>query len=332
MRPTDAMKVPSPHDLIVCVLPAQSSVRHFVLAAAAHVLVLCGAADAQSVPAAPSLSVWNALHLTHHTLPDATVTLERSADLDLWSVAGEPVYGSGESHSLLVPAGDESSGFLRLRTEVRPVIGKSRWDLQGSRLLLNSEKEVRLLTFGESGAGTAATAGSLTVFGWQWIRSGNDEGQLTLTMPDGLEETIEFQFTAANAGAYVSRRSRNGLPAGAAAGVFRDEPSSQLAASTPGSPGEASLVLSGTGRPICVSLSASGTAVVPDSTGEREFSASYEPTGEHTAVVTLSCDDGSVEAFTLTFTGPSCGSCTTHSTLEGRVRRTGSASFTIAPR
>jgi hypothetical protein len=326
------MKVPSPHDLIVGVLRAQSIVRHFVLAAAAHVLVLCGAADAQSVPAAPPLSVWNAVHLAHGTLPDTTVTLERSEALGLWSVAGEPVYGNGEELSLFVPAGNDSAGFIRLRTEVRPVVGKSRWDLDGARLLLNSEQEVRLLTFGKSGEGTAASTGSLTVFAWQWSRTGHDSGRLTLTMPDGLVETVEFQFTAANAGAYVSRKSRNGLPAGANSGVFRDEPSSLLGPTAPGSPGDASLVISGTGRAVCVSLAASGTAVVTNATGEREFSASYESTGEDTATVTLSCEDGSVEEFALTFTGPSCGRCVTHSTLAGRLRRAGSASFTIAPR
>jgi len=326
------MKVSPLHDLIVCVLPSQSIVRHIVLAAAAHVLVLCGAASAQSVPAAPPLFISPAVEITHGTALKSTVTLEHSGDLQLWQAAGVPVFGGGGEWTRFIATGPEAQGFFRLKTETRPDTGLSRWDLAGSRLLLTDGPSAKILTFSDGDSGLAVTAEAHTAFTWQWMRDGRDTGRVTLAWPDGLTETVELTFTAANAGAFTATRSRDGLPAGVAAGVFRDETARGLDATAPSSPGNAVLVLSNTGRPLRITLSEAGTAHVSNPSGEREFTVSYSLTGQTSATVMLSCQDGDVEFYSLQFTGPACGRYEMNSRRDGKLRRAGSGSFTIAPR
>ncbi len=326
------MKVPPLQDLIVCVIPPQSIVRHIVLAAAAHVLVLCGAASAQSVPAAPPLNLWNAVEVKHGVLPNGSVLLEQSPDLALWEAAGSPAFGETGEITRFVSAGASPQAYFRLKTTVRPADGFGRWDLTGSRLLLNTAREVRLLTFDGNAAGTAQSAEEQTSFTWRWLRTGTRTGRLAVTWPGGLEESLELDFSASNAGAFTSRRSRNGLPAGADAGVFRDAESTGLAVSVPESPGDCTLVLSNTGRPVSVSLSASGTASLSIPGGAQEYSVNYSVTGGGSAEVWLSCESGALEIYRLTFSGPGCGEYEMSSHLNGGLRRAGGGSFTIAPR
>ncbi len=325
------MKVPPPQNLIVRAIPPQSIARHFVLAAAAVVLVLCGAASAQSAPAAPPLSLWNAVEISRETAADATATLEHSPDLQLWQSVAAPVYGGGEL-TLLAPAGAEAQGFYRLKIETRPSGGDSRWDMTGARLLYNTAVGVRSLSLGENGAGIMDAATGQMTFTWEWLRTGRDTGLLTTTWPDGVVETTEMEFTELNAGAFTSERMKEGVPAGAVCGSFRDEASAALAVAVPVAPGDATIVLAGTGRPVSVVLSAAGTARISSPSGARDFSASYVLTGAATAELSLSCEDGSTESGTLTFTGPACGSFEMHSKLNGRLRRSGGGAFTIATR
>src|SRR5687767_12893967 len=108
------MNVPPFNKLIVCVTPPQTIVRQCVLAAVSYVSVLCGAANAQLAPAAPPLTLWNAVELAHGTQAGKTYVLEYSNDLALWTTVSPPLYGSGEEAVQFLPGGPGTESFYRL--------------------------------------------------------------------------------------------------------------------------------------------------------------------------------------------------------------------------
>ena len=327
------MKVPPLQNLIVCAIPAQSIVRHFVLAAAAHVFVLCGAASAQSAPVAPPLTLWNAVAVTHVTAAETTGTLEHSADLTLWQVAGDAVYGDGESLTQLIPtAGQGDTGFFRVKTETRPAVGDARWTLTGTRLLVNTKTGAQFLTFSANGAGTANDGTAVRSFTWDWQRTGRNTGSAVITWPDGLSATMALEFKSGSAGVFISELTRDGVPAGVVGGTFRDEEGGSLTATAPAVPGDADLVLAGTGRAQRINLAAVGTAVITGPAGPRSFSAAWALTDARHATLSLSCQDGTTEVCELACTGPACGTYTLTVEMNGRLRRSAEGVFTIAPR
>src|SRR5262245_27131302 len=118
------MTVPPLPNLIVRASPPQTSVRQSVLAAASLALALCGAASAQSVPAAPPLSLLDAIELTYGTGPGRTYLIEQASDLQLWSAVSPEVFGDGEWTSQLLPAPSGSASmFFRLKERLSPVTG-----------------------------------------------------------------------------------------------------------------------------------------------------------------------------------------------------------------
>src|SRR6185503_13755299 len=108
-----------------------------VLAAVSYVSVLCGAANAQLAPAAPPLTLWNAVGLSHATEVEKTYILEHSSDLGLWTATGPAVYGNGEDAVQFLPADAEPQGYYRLKVNTLPEEGKSRWSMSGCRMVFN---------------------------------------------------------------------------------------------------------------------------------------------------------------------------------------------------
>lgn len=324
------MKVPSLQTLIVRALPSQSMSRHFVLAAAAHVTVLCGAASAQSAPAAPPLSLWNAVSITHSVPAETVAVVEHSAHLSLWHAAGAEVFGDGEPVLEFAPAAAAGQGFYRVKLETRPAAGKARWGLAGTRLLVNSSRGIRFLNFAAGGSGTETAGTTETAFTWEWRRTGRDEGLLTITLPKGKVEMMTLEFSAANAGVWTTDRLDNGAPAGAEKGTFRDETDSAVTPAAPEFPGSATVTFAGPGRKQCIRL-AETSAHISSPAGGRDYAVMYSRTAPASATLLLSCQDGAVENCTLTFTGPACGVFEQVSELQGGLRRITSGAFTIAP-
>ena len=324
------MKVPPLQNSIVCAIPSQTIVRQSVLAAVSVLSVLCGAASAQSAPAAPPLTLFSAVEVSHSTKLNRTYSLEHSTDLGSWTVIADPVFGDSEVASHLIP-GSAGSGFYRLKVESYPVAGKSRWSLAGSRMVLNTARGNRHVAFEQPRAGSMTTATGVTTFTWDWQRDGLDSGVTTLISPDGSVETLTMQFTGLNAGVYSSQRSVNGLPAGTAAGTFRDEADPSLAVSVPAILGDSLITISGTGRAVGVKVRADGTAGISSPAGGATYDCNYAVTGPATAELMMTCSNGARQSWSLTFTGPACGNCTWQTSLNGVLRRESSGSFTIAP-
>jgi hypothetical protein len=326
------MNVPPLQNLIVCAYNPQTIVRHFVLAAVAYASVLCGAARAQSAPAAPPLSLWPGVELSYTVAGDAVATLESSSDLSLWKTVSGADYGGEVIQYVAVT---EPNGYYRLRLETRAAGGKSRWLLTNSRLVMNSASGPEAVTFMEGGSGSrqSATGPGMQLFTWEWQRTGRDIGSAVLTLPDGTVETVDLQFTSQNAGVYTIERSLEGVPLGAVSGTFRDDSNSpaSLEVSVPQQPGEALLTLSGTGRPLRIELDSTGNASVSSPAGPRNYTATYTLTGDTTAELVLSCQDGFVELCDLRFTGPACGTYTLRLEESGVLRRSAAGAFTISP-
>lgn len=329
------MKVLPLHNLIVCAIPPQTIVRQCVLAAVAYVSVLCGAARVQSAPAAPPLTLWNAVELSHGTDQDETYILEHSTDLSLWTAIGGPVYGDGDQAGHLVSAfnTNAASGFYRLKVNTRPPEGKSRWSMDGCRMLLNTSGGACVMTFGSDATGSmmAADAG-LAAFTWDWQRTGLDTGRATVTWPGGIVETMDLQFTGEHAGVFSSRKTAEGLFAGAASGTFRDDAAASLAQSAPSSLTNVLLTVSGTGRATGIEVNAFGNAMISGPAGPAGFACSYTRRSAAEAEMILTNEEGTTETWLLTFTGPACGTCAGTTERNGILRRTASGNFTIAPR
>jgi len=325
------MNVPPLHKLIVCVIPPQTIVRQCVLAAVSYVSVLCGAANAQLAPAAPPLTLWNAVELSHGTQAGKTYVLEQSSDLSLWTAVGPEVYGSGEETVQFLAAGPAPEGFYRLKVNTLPEAGKSRWSMTGCRMVFNSAAGPCSMAFGEGNTGTMTGGETITAFTWDWKRTGADDGRVIVSWPDGAVETMHMQFVGANSGAFTSQRMVDGIPASASSGTFRDESGALLAEPPPASIRNTLVTFAGTGRPLGVEVSADGTAVVPGPAGTRAFLSSYTVTGAEATLV-LTNNYGISETWVLHFTGPRCGTYTGTSMRGTVLRRTSAGSFTLAPR
>jgi hypothetical protein len=266
-----------------------------------------------------------------HSVPEETVAVvEHSADLSLWQAAGPEVYGDGELMTEYVPAVAVGQGFYRVKLETRPPAGKARWDMAGTRLLVNSTSGVRFLNFDAEGSGRETGPTGDAAFKWEWQRTSRDEGLLTITRPGRVVETMTMEFSAANAGIWTTERFEDGVPAGAEKGTFRDGMDSTLIPAAPEFPGHATVTLAGPGRRQSIRL-AETTAHISSPAGGREYAATYTLTGATSASLLLTCQDGTVESCTLTFTGPSCGTFEQISEFQSGLRRTTAGAFTIAP-
>ena len=322
------MKVPPLKNSIVCAIHPQGIARHSVLAA---VLILCGAASIQSAPAAPPLLLSDAVEISQSTEPGKTYSLEESSDLQVWKTIAEPVFGDGEESGALV--GTESDDhFYRLRVATLPAGGKSRWTMSGCRMVLNTANSICRMAFDANATGTMTRDSGTTGFTWTWKRDGLDTGVAIITWPDQIVETMTMQFKGLNAGVFSSLKTRDGLPAGSVAGTFRDAAEHSLEPLVPVVLGDALLAFSGTGRAVGVTVSADGSAGITGPAGAAGYTCDYTITGPVTADLDMICGNGTTESWSLTFTGPACGTCSWKSARNGVPRRTSAGSFTIAPR
>jgi hypothetical protein len=328
------MKVLPLQNLIVCVIPPQTIVRQCVLAAVSYVSVLCGAANAQSAPAAPPVSLWNAVQLTYPTAGGETYTLEYSRDLTLWNAVAAPVYGDGNEAAQVVPFPDASAsaGYYRLKIATQPHEGKSRWSMAGCRMLLTTPAGPCSMTFDGDGLGHMDAVNAVAAFNWDWERTGPDSGRATITWPGDVVEIMNLNFTGKRAGVFQSRKFAGGAFAGAACGTFRDDDGTSLAQTVPVSLANKLLTLSGRGRPLAVEIDAFGNASIAGPAGSVLYWCHYAPQSSTEAEVTLSNDEGTVEKWLLTFNGPHCGACAARTERNGVLRRSAAGTFTVSAR
>jgi hypothetical protein len=328
------MKVPPLQNLIVCVIPPQTIVRQCVLAAVSYVSVLCGAANAQSAPAAPPVSLSNAAQLTWPTAGGEIYTLEHSRDLTLWNAVTAPVFGDVNEASQVVPLPDAGAGagYYRLKIAAQPREGKSRWSMAGCRMLLTTPAGSCSMTFDGDGLGRMDAVNAAAAFTWDWQRTGPDSGRATITWHGGVVELMNLNFTGKRAGVFQSRKFAGGAFAGAACGTFRDDDGTSLAQAAPVSLANKLLTLSGRGRPLAVEIDAFGNASVAGPAGSVLYSCHYAPRSSTEAEVTLINDEGTVEKWHLTFNGPHCGACSVRTERNGVLRRSAAGTFTVSPR
>ena len=322
------MKVPPHNNSIVCAIHPQDIARHSVLAA---VLILCGAASIQSAPAAPPLFLSSAVEIFHGTEQGKTYSLEESSDLRVWKTIAEPFFGDGKTTGDLIAA-DSGDHFYRLKVATFPAGGKSRWEMSGCRMILNTADGVCRMAFDENATGTMVRDSGATAFTWTWKRDGLDTGVAIITWPDQIVETMTMQFKGLNAGVFSSVKTRDGLPAGAVSGTFRDASDRGFDPEMPAVLDNALIAFSGAGRAVGVRVGADGNAGISSPAGAASYTCAYTITGPATADLNLTCTNGSTEAWSLTFTGPSCGTCSWSSARNGVPRRASTGSFTIAPR
>jgi hypothetical protein len=323
------MKVPPPKNLIVCVKPPQTIVRQCVLAAVAYVSALCGAAHAQSAPVAPPLSITDAVQLTHATENQKTYTIERSTALQAWQAVAGPFFGNGTSVAHSVPVSFGKSGYFRVRVDTRPAIGRAPWLIAETSLVLNGAAGPRSLMFNANGTGVQQRGAANQSFSWTWRRTGMDTGVCTLVHESAERETLEMTYAATGSGAFSSQRSKEGVPAGSSAGTFRNVTDSSLFAFMPAALGHEQITFAGYGRPSCVEVKTDGTAVTSGPAGDVTSQCTYILKTATTAELRLNAAPDS-EIYSLTFTGPSCGTFTCKGRRDSVLRREFSGSFTIA--
>lgn len=332
------MEVYSIQNLIVGAIP-QRVVANYralcidrALCIAASVLLGSSAASAQAVPPPPPLALWNAVELTSATEPGKTYIIEQSSDLQLWVAIGGTVYGDGElSGNLVSNAGEANgNGFYRLKVETLPAEGHSRWSMSGCNMVLSTDAGACLMNFGNDGSGRMTLEAGGIPFAWDWLRTGRDSGCVTITWSGGVVESMDMHFLGKGAGVFSSRRVVDGIPAGASAGTFRDAGDSPLALSVPAALGNALITFSGSGRPVAVELKAGGAAAISSPVATGSFTSSYMVTGTTTATLILECSSGVTESWELNFTGPACGTYSSTSQRNGKLRRSATGAFTIA--
>ena len=329
------MTVPPPHNLIVRAIPLETPLRRRRLAAAACWGALCGAASAQSAPVAPPLNVYPAVELHYAADEGKTWMIEQSADLRLWSAAGPVLFGTGETVSRLLPVAETalsgSSEYFRVKEETLPATGRARWSMEGCSMLVNTPEGLTRIDIGANGQGSATNETGTRAFSWGWQRSGMDTGCLTMTGPDGTQECAQLAYQGDGTGVYVSRTAKDGVPLAATTGTFRPFAGELPGVEVPASPGNALIVFAGTGRPVSVRLTAGGAAAISSPAGDSSYSSHYVVTGPAAATLTLECQDGFSEHWTMVFTGPGCGTFASETRRYGQLRRSGRGSFTMTP-
>lgn len=323
------MNIPFQKVLIAGAMPARSSVPRGLLAVM-PLAVLCGAAEAQSVPAAPALEVWPAVEVALTVEPDHVCSLESSEDLILWNAAGLAIYGTGDSASVLLPVGGRY-GFVRARSETRPAGGLADWSLTGRSLRLNPQEAAPcVMNFTAAGSGVMDAAGSEPVpFSWEWTRTGADSGTCVVAWPEGTEEAFAVQFMVPGAGVFTSILEDGELSAGGSSGTF-----TRVAATDPVQVPVAvsgrRLVLSSTGRPVEIEFPAEGGASVLMESGKLPFSMNWQVTGAGLAQLSLSCTDGTTHLLKFSFLAGESGSYTWRSWRGGVLRREVEGAFSFS--
>ena len=326
------MKVPPPKTLIVCVKPPQTIVRQCVLAAVSYVSALCGAANAQSAPAAPTLFVDEVVVLTHGTASEKTHLIERSADMESWLPATTAYFGDGNdlAHTLLATTTKKGNSFFRLRSDTLPSGGNAPWRIEDRSMLLNSLEGPRSLIFNGNGAGVMLQGVTNEPVTWTWRRSGLDTGVCVVTRASGEVETIDMNFAAAGSGSFAGRREKAGIPTGFSSGTFRNVSDSSLTTFAPSAIGHALVTFSGTGRAVTVEVKGDGTASSPGPSGPVNTSCTYNLRGVMTADLKMNSGAPDSDLYVLEFNGPSCGTYVLKTKKKFVLRREAAGTFTIA--
>ena len=318
------MNIPSLQNLIERAIPPQTAPRQYVLAAAA-VTVMCGAASAQSAPAAPPLALLPAVELYHLPQEGEVLTLEHSPDLLQWTASPGPFFGHGEPFTFLQPiTAGTPGGYFRLKLDTRPAIGNAPWALAGRTVRLSEGTSNRLLTLLPEGSGTMTTSTETLPFTWEWQRGGMDGGVLALTWPDGARTLQELEFLAVHSGVFVTRDSG----AAQSAGTFLLDPAVDTPSSAPAILENVRVYISGSGRPSGLVIGELNALQRSTPFGTETCQIFYTRTGETTGVLRLA-NPSMQQEITLTFTGPGCGSCVTRETSAGVLRRESEGTFTV---
>lgn len=318
--PANAMNTPYQKVLIAGATPAQSSVPRALLVALPFA-VLCGAADAQSVPAAPALEVRAAVEVVLPVAAEHVYSLESSADLVLWNAGSETIYGTGGTESILLPA-ETAHGFVRARAATRPPGGLADWSLAGQSLRLNpQDASPCLMSFTAPGNGVKTAAGIEPVpFTWEWTRSGADRGTCVVAWPGGTQETFAVEYVAPGVGVFSSLQEAGAISAGGSCGTFTPAAESDPV-QVPATVSGRTLVLSGTGRGVEIEFPAEGGASMTMESGKLPFSMNWQVTGAAMAQVSLSCTDGMTHLVKLNFQAGESGRYTWSSWHNGVLRR-----------
>jgi hypothetical protein len=326
------MTIPSLQNLIVCAFSTQSAPRHFVLAAVAS-SVLCGAAGAQSAPAAPPLSLWPAVEISRETAAGEVFYLERSLDLADWTGGAEGIFAAGGRVNLLEPLAEgRAAGYWRLRSEMHPETGLSRWSLQGCSMEMNRAGIFCRLSFLTENAGTMQTGAELRPFTWSWRRTGMDAGTLLLTWADGsrFEEEIRFLSSASGVYAVQEREAVTGAFAGAGTGTFRIGEAEPGAAAAPLALENVRIDFTGSGRATSLRIGVANALERSTPFGQESCFIQYSRTGDTTALLHLT--NGPVlQSIELTFTAAGGGTCLTREFRSNVLRRESEGTFLISP-
>jgi hypothetical protein len=327
------MKVPPPKSLIVCAKPPQTIVRQCVLAAVSYVSALCGAASAQSVPAAPPLSISPAVQLSYPTEKENTYTVVHSEDLLSWAAAALPLYGNGaDASQLFKPASSSGNEFFRVHVDTRPETGLAPWRMDDTMLLFNNfAGSARSFIFNAHGGGVVQRGASTEAFTWEWVRTGPDTGTCGLVYKSGETEMLDLSYLAGGTGGFSSLRTKAGFSTGAFKGTFRSVTDVSLTTFMPAQLGRSLITLAGTGRTQGIEVHGNGTASVASPAGVRTTPCTYSLKTAVSAELKLNGTAPDSESCVLTFTGPSCGTYVSTAMKNNILRRVSTGSFTITP-
>ena len=262
--------------------------------------------------------------------PGAAYTLEMSSDLVNWEPAGARRFGTGVP-LVLAAAGEPARAggpFFRVREETAPSGGLAPWSLSGRRLRCNAEALSGVLEFGPAASFRLQSAAGEAAGTFEWLRTGEDAGRLTLTWPNGARDEMVLDFAAAACGrATVKRLAADGAFAGGGSGTFGEE-ADGAAAAAPLSLGSSFFVMAGQGRARLLRLLPNGQ-YLDDSQPAGQWT--YQVTAGNAALLRLTRTGGGEEELLWTMTGPMCGRCVCRDRRDGVLTAEMQARFSVTP-
>ena len=263
-------------------------------------------------------------------LPGAAYTVEVSTDLVTWVPAGVRRFGTGVP-LVLAAAGEPAVAggpFFRVREEVEAPGGLAPWNLSGRRLRCNVAALSGVLAFGPAASFRFQSPSGEAVGTFAWLRTGEDEGRLTLTWPNGARDEVALEFAAAACGrAAVKRMAADGTCSGGGSGTFGDE-AEGVESTAPAALGSSFFVLAGQGRARLLRLLPNGQYLENDQPAGQW---TYQITGGSTAQLRLARAGGGEEELVWTMTGPMCGRCVCRDRRDGVMIGEMQARFSVTP-
>jgi hypothetical protein len=156
-----------------------------------------------------------------------------------------------------------------------------------------------------------------------------DTGACSVTLASGELESIEMNFAVTGSGSFSSQRSKDGVPSGASAGTFRKVIDSSLTIVMPSTLGHERITISSNGRPVSIEVKTDGTASSTGPVGVVTVPFTYIlKTGSTSELRLNGTPDSAI--YSLSFTGPYCGTYSCKAKKGSVLRREATGSFTIA--